>query len=197
MDAILARHANLGAAPTDLHENKAESRGSFTIRMIRTGLDEDGEVALAIWGPNHPFKCTMRGYRKLSDDFQGNSVYTGFQQKWTGVRRIDTGYISPGVDRLKQFWAILYRVFWVAQLTCTHPAAGSNSQSFGRLQSSPECFLYSRFTFIVCLLACLCVFVCDTVTCRDQKMYNLNLAMMLTCCIAVRRSGGIRHSHVP
>jgi len=96
---VEARHPDLGDAPTTLHEHHEETRGSFTARLARTGQgdDEDGEVALAIWGPNAPFKCTVRGYRKLSDDFKGDTVFTGFKKSWGGVRRIDTGYISPGV----------------------------------------------------------------------------------------------------
>jgi hypothetical protein len=55
-DAIIAEHPDLGMAPTELQENHGESRGSFTVRLARTGWDQDGEVALAIWGPNNPFK---------------------------------------------------------------------------------------------------------------------------------------------
>jgi hypothetical protein len=59
------------------------------------------QVALAIWGPGWPYKCTIKGYRKLSDDFRGNIVYTGYTRTWESGgpagRRIDTGFISPGV----------------------------------------------------------------------------------------------------
>jgi len=96
-DAIIASHPDIGYAPTDLEENNMETRGSFTVQLARTGYMGDGEVAMSIWGPPSEFKCTLRGYRKLSNDFQGNTVYTGFKKSFVGERKINTGYISPGV----------------------------------------------------------------------------------------------------
>ena len=95
--AVIARHAKIQTNPTDLEEKKLESRGSFTVLMARAGDVEDGEVSLSIWGPATPFKCTIRGYRKLSGDFQGNTVATGYKQVFQGSRKIVTGLISPGV----------------------------------------------------------------------------------------------------
>jgi hypothetical protein len=95
--AVIARHAKIQTGPTDLEEQKMESRGSFSVLMARAGVADEGEVSLAIWGPNTPFKCTIRGYRKLSGDFDGNTVATGYKQVFQGVRKITTGLISPGV----------------------------------------------------------------------------------------------------
>jgi hypothetical protein len=45
-----------------------------------------------------PIKCTIRGYRKLSGDFQGNAISTGYLQSFTSpTGEINTGPISPGV----------------------------------------------------------------------------------------------------
>jgi len=96
-DAIIASHPDIGYAPTELEEGNMETRGSFTVQLARTGYMRDGEVAMSVWGPPSEFKCTIRGYRKLSNDFQGNSVYTGFKKSWVGERKLSTGYISPGV----------------------------------------------------------------------------------------------------
>ncbi len=74
-----------------------ETRGSFSVLLTRAGAAGDGEVSLAIWGPSSPFKCTLRGYRKLSGDFEGNTVATGYKQVFEGARKITTGLISPGV----------------------------------------------------------------------------------------------------
>jgi len=98
-DAMIASHPPLGWAPTDLEEKNAESRGSFSVRMARTGADDEGDINLAIYGPNTPYRCSLRGYRMLSADFQGNSVYTGFSQEFDaggGTRELQTGFISPG-----------------------------------------------------------------------------------------------------
>jgi hypothetical protein len=95
--AVIARHGQIQTNPTDLEEKKLESRGSFTVLMARAGDAEDGEVSLSIWGPATPFKCTIRGYRKLSGDFQGNTVATGYKQVFKGSQQIVTGLISPGV----------------------------------------------------------------------------------------------------
>jgi len=96
-DAIIASHPDIGYAPTDLEEHNMETRGSFTVQLARTGYMGDGEIAMAIWGPPSEFKCTVRGYRKLSDDFQGNTVFTGFKKSFVGERKINTGYIPAGV----------------------------------------------------------------------------------------------------
>jgi hypothetical protein len=95
--AVIARHAKIQTSPTDLEEQKMESRGSFSVLMARAGVADEGEVSLAIWGPNTPFKCTIRGYRKLSGDFDGNTVATGYKKVFQGVRKITTGLLSPGV----------------------------------------------------------------------------------------------------
>uniref|UniRef100_A0A7S0LXE0 Uncharacterized protein n=1 Tax=Cryptomonas curvata TaxID=233186 RepID=A0A7S0LXE0_9CRYP len=95
--AVIARHAKIQTSPTDLEEQKVESRGSFSVLMARAGVADEGEVSLAIWGPNTPFKCTIRGYRKLSGDFDGNTVATGYKKVFQGVRKITTGLLSPGV----------------------------------------------------------------------------------------------------
>ena len=95
--AVMARHAKIQTSPTDLEEQKTETRGSFSVLMARAGSAEDGEVSLAIWGPPTPFKCTIRGYRKLSGDFEGNTVATGYKQVFAGTGKITTGLISPGV----------------------------------------------------------------------------------------------------
>ena len=97
-DAVVARHAFMGFAPTDLEERGGESRGSFTVVSKRSGFDDEGEVQLAIYGPaGSPFSCTLRGYRKLSGDFAGNSVATGFAETYDGEGVATTGPISPGV----------------------------------------------------------------------------------------------------
>jgi hypothetical protein len=95
--AVIARHAKIQINPTDLEEKKMESRGSFSVLMARAGVADEGEVSLAIWGPNSPFKCTIRGYRKLTGDFDGNKVATGYKKVFQGVRKITTGLLSPGV----------------------------------------------------------------------------------------------------
>jgi hypothetical protein len=95
--AVVARHAKIQTSPTDLEAEKMESRGSFSVLMARAGVADEGEVSLAIWGPNVPFKCTIRGYRKLSGDFDGNTVATGYKKVFQGLRKITTGLLSPGV----------------------------------------------------------------------------------------------------
>jgi hypothetical protein len=45
-----------------------------------------------------PIKCTIRGYRKLAGDFQGNAISTGYVQSFSSpTGEINTGPISPGV----------------------------------------------------------------------------------------------------
>jgi hypothetical protein len=98
MDAILANHPDMGLAPTDLDETHGESRGSFSVRLAREGRQGEGEVSLAVYGPASPFQCTLRGYRKLSADFGGNSVYTGFERTFSGTRMLATGFLPGGVQ---------------------------------------------------------------------------------------------------
>ena len=68
-EAILANHPFMGVAPTDLEERNGETRGSFTMRLARAGYMGEGEISLAVYGPDSPFQCSVRGYRTLSADF--------------------------------------------------------------------------------------------------------------------------------
>jgi hypothetical protein len=98
-DAVIARHAFMGYQPTDLEERGGESRGQFNVVASRSGFDDEGEVQLAVYGPaKTPIRCKIRGFRKLSGDFQGNAIATGFEKSWgSGEGLIQTGPISPGV----------------------------------------------------------------------------------------------------
>ena len=96
-DAIIAHVPNLGWQPTDLEERGGESRGSFSVVMKRTGFDQEGDAHLQIYGPvKTPISCEIRGYRKLSGDFQGNVITTGFVDKFSGEGSTEAS-ISPGV----------------------------------------------------------------------------------------------------
>lgn len=68
-DAILASHPFMGVPPTELEEKNGETRGSFTVRLARAGYMGEGEISLAVYGPDSPFQCSVRGYRTLSADF--------------------------------------------------------------------------------------------------------------------------------
>jgi len=98
-DAVIAHHPFIGWQPTDLEERGGETRGSFSVVSAPSGFDDEGEVQLAIYGPpKTPIGCKIRGYRKLSGDFQGNVVSTGFLQAFSSAEgEIQTGPISPGV----------------------------------------------------------------------------------------------------
>jgi hypothetical protein len=96
-DAIIAHLPNLGWQPTDLEERGGESRGSFSVVMKRAGFDQEGDAHLQIYGPvKTPISCEIRGYRKLSGDFQGNVITTGFVDKFSGEGSAEAS-ISPGV----------------------------------------------------------------------------------------------------
>jgi len=96
--AVIAHHPFMGWQPTDLEERGGETRGSFSVVSAPSGFDNEGDVQLAIYGPpKTPIGCKIRGYRKLSGDFQGNVISTGFSQSWQSLGQIQTGPISPGV----------------------------------------------------------------------------------------------------
>jgi hypothetical protein len=72
--AVVARLPNIGFAPSMLTEKGFETRGSFTVRKSRAGES----FYLRVYGKlNHNMRCTLRGYRDLSGDFTGNTIYTG------------------------------------------------------------------------------------------------------------------------
>jgi hypothetical protein len=72
--AVVARLPNIGFAPSMLTEKGFETRGSFTVRKSRAGES----FYLRVYGKlNHNIRCTLRGYRDLSGDFTGNTIYTG------------------------------------------------------------------------------------------------------------------------
>jgi len=97
-EAVIAHHPFMGPQPTDLEERGGETRGSFSVVSAPSGFDNEGDVQLAIYGPpKTPIGCKIRGYRKLSGDFQGNVISTGFSDSWQSLGEIQTGPISPGV----------------------------------------------------------------------------------------------------
>lgn len=40
---------------------------------------------------NHNIRCTLRGYRNLSGDFTGNTIYTGFKKIYVGKSQVRSG----------------------------------------------------------------------------------------------------------
>lgn len=91
--AVVARIPHLGFGPSILDEQGVEQRGSFTVRKA----NPYGGIWFRVYGKmNHPIHCVLRGYRKLQDEFKGNTVYTGYKQEWTAKTSISTGIIPPG-----------------------------------------------------------------------------------------------------
>mmetsp|Transcript_36930 Transcript_36930/g.75704 ORF Transcript_36930/g.75704 Transcript_36930/m.75704 type:complete len:436 (+) Transcript_36930:75-1382(+) len=91
--AVVAHIPHLGFGPSVLDEQGVEQRGSFTVRKA----NPYGGIWFRVYGKiNHPIKCTLRGYRKLQDEFQGNTVFTGYKQEWDAKTSISTGVIPPG-----------------------------------------------------------------------------------------------------
>jgi len=83
----------LGFAPSLLDANGVEERGSFTLRKA----NPYGGIWIRAYGKmNHPIKCTLKSYRKLSGMFMGQTVYTGYKKSWSGKTTISTGVIPPG-----------------------------------------------------------------------------------------------------
>ena len=83
----------LGFAPSLLDANGVEERGSFTLRKA----NPYGGIWIRAYGKmNHPIKCTLKSYRKLSGMFKGQTVYTGYKKSWSGKTTISTGIIPPG-----------------------------------------------------------------------------------------------------
>eukprot|EP00960_Hanusia_phi_P041082 754824-Hanusia_phi.AAC.2 len=92
--AIVARLPNIGFAPSMLTEKGFETRGSFTVRKSRAGES----FYLRVYGKlNHNMRCTLRGYRNLSGDFTGNTIYTGFKKIYTGKSQVQTGHVPRGI----------------------------------------------------------------------------------------------------
>jgi len=98
--AVIARLPRLGEAPTDLTEHGKEVRGSFAVRVFHAFGQPEVEVTRMPSGPVGPFVCDYRGYRKLTGDFAGNVVQTGFHKEYRSVSgRILTGMeVSPSGD---------------------------------------------------------------------------------------------------
>ena len=85
--------SGLGFAPSRLDANGVEERGSFTLRKA----NPYGGIWIRAYGKmNHPIKCTLKSYRKLSGMFMGQTVYTGYKKSWSGKTTISTGIIPPG-----------------------------------------------------------------------------------------------------
>mmetsp|Transcript_40781 Transcript_40781/g.63669 ORF Transcript_40781/g.63669 Transcript_40781/m.63669 type:complete len:109 (+) Transcript_40781:670-996(+) len=61
-------------------------------------------VKRTIGGLGHPFKCKYRAYRKLSGDFSGNVVYTGFMRAYSSSGdEILTGMSIPPSGNKNEF----------------------------------------------------------------------------------------------
>ena len=53
---------------------------------------------LRVYGKlNHNIRCTLRGYRNLSGDFTGNTIYTGFKKIYVGKSQVQTQHIPRGI----------------------------------------------------------------------------------------------------
>uniref|UniRef100_A0A7S1DH51 Uncharacterized protein n=1 Tax=Hemiselmis andersenii TaxID=464988 RepID=A0A7S1DH51_HEMAN len=92
--AVVARLPNIGFAPSLLTEKGFETRGSFTVRKSRAGES----FYLRVYGKlNHNIRCTLRGYRNLSGDFTGNTIYTGFKKIYNGKSQVQTGHVPRGI----------------------------------------------------------------------------------------------------
>lgn len=93
--AVVARLPELGwSSPSRLTEHGLEIRGSFVVRV----MDAIGSPSLLVeraQSADTPFKCTYRGYRHLSGDYEGNTIYTGYKLAWHS----HGGTISTG-DRI-------------------------------------------------------------------------------------------------
>lgn len=104
--AIKAHLPPLGHGRTELDDYQKEVRGSFAVRVFGAFGQPEIEVTRMWGGEVHAFTCTYRGYRKLTGDFQGNVVMTGFKRVFHSEGeppKILTGMDIPPSGNPKEF----------------------------------------------------------------------------------------------
>ena len=122
--------------------------------------------------PKTPIGCKIRGYRKLSGDFQGNVISTGFLQKWSSAAgEIQTGPISPGVAN--EYDILTCRDQEVTSLSCLHALPFPLPPSLSHARTSPprQAACLSRV-----LVSCSLLSLCQT-----AENDNVSIFRMVKC----------------